>query len=121
MTDQEELAHLLKVGNDERTRRQQLELLKAKFIADCTYSYAGGTFFLTPEFITNIRLNMMNEAYHWGDNDILIDINMRPTLIHPMSQFYKDIQSVYKKAVNEYYQAYEKWRTSRNISSLIAE
>ena len=50
---------------------------------------------------------------------MILDKNEIPIKIENLSQFLEDISSLYFEAVNEYYNDYEKLRSSRKIEKVL--
>lgn len=115
---QEEQARLEKAldfSNTMQTFNLAKNNLKVKTQNLLSYSTNGGTFRVTQDLI-----GFMNFVVSSGKTEtILLDKNDIPIKIEDTEKFLEDISSLYFEAVNEYYNDYQKLRSSRKIEKVL--
>jgi len=115
---QEEQARLEKAldfSNTMQTFNLAKNNLKVKTQNLLSYSTNGGTFRVTQDLI-----GFMNFVVSSGKTEtILLDKNDIPIKIDDTEKFLEDISSLYFEAVNEYYNDYQKLRSSRKIEKVL--
>lgn len=94
------------------TRQKNLKLLMNNKLM---LSYEGGLFKITPELINFLALAIM------GNNNtlIVIDENDIPIKIENLKEFAKTAAAKYDKAVEQYYNSYQKLSEAREIRKVI--
>ena len=89
--------------------------LKVKTQNLLSYSTNGGTFRVSQELI-----GFMQFVVSSGKSEtILLDKNDIPIQIIDTEKFLEDVTSLYFEAVNEYYNDYQKLRSSRKIEKVL--
>ena len=89
--------------------------LKVKTQNLLSYSTNGGTFRVSQELI-----GFMQFVVQSGKTEtIILDKNDIPIQITDTEKFLEDISSLYFEAVNEYYNDYQKLRSSRKIEKVL--
>jgi len=115
---QEEQARLEKAldfSNTMQTFNLAKNNLKVKTQNLLSYSTNGGTFRVSQDLI-----GFMNFVVSSGKTEtILLDKNDIPIKIEDTEKFLEDISSLYFEAVNEYYNDYQKLRSSRKIEKVL--
>ena len=115
---QEEQARLEKAldfSNTMQTFNLAKNNLKVKTQNLLSYSTNGGTFRVTQDLI-----GFMSFVVSSGKTEtILLDKNDIPIKIEDTEKFLEDISSLYFEAVNEYYNDYQKLRSSRKIEKVL--
>ena len=94
------------------TRQQSLKVLLNNKLK---LSYNGGLFKIDKELIMFIS-SIGNEK---GKDCILLDINDVPIKIVDLTDFFNKIKIIYHKAMNQYYQSYQKLEEARAIRKVI--
>jgi hypothetical protein len=113
--EQERLAKALDFSNTMQTFNLAKNNLKVKTQNLLSYSTNGGTFRVTQDLI-----GFMNFVVSSGKTEtILLDKNDIPIKIEDTEKFLEDISSLYFEAVNEYYNDYQKLRSSRKIEKVL--
>ena len=115
---QEEQARLEKAldfSNTMQTFNLAKNNLKVKTQNLLSYSTNGGTFRVSQDLI-----GFMSFVVSSGKTEtILLDKNDIPIKIEDTEKFLEDISSLYFEAVNEYYNDYQKLRSSRKIEKVL--
>jgi hypothetical protein len=115
---QEEHARLEKAldfSNTMQTFNLAKNNLKVKTQNLLSYSTNGGTFRVSQDLI-----GFMNFVVSSGKTEtILLDKNDIPIKIEDTEKFLEDISSLYFESVNEYYNDYQKLRSSRKIEKVL--
>jgi hypothetical protein len=115
---QEEQARLEKAldfSNTMQTFNLAKNNLKVKTQNLLSYSTNGGTFRVSQDLI-----GFMNFVVSSGKTEtILLDKNDIPIKIEDTEKFLEDISSLYFESVNEYYNDYQKLRSSRKIEKVL--
>jgi hypothetical protein len=118
ITSPEEQARLEKAldfSNTMQTFNLAKNNLKVKTQNLLSYSTNGGTFRVSQDLI-----GFMNFVVSSGKTEtILLDKNDIPIKIEDTEKFLEDISSLYFEAVNEYYNDYQKLRSSRKIEKVL--
>lgn len=113
--EQERLAKALDFSNTMQTFNLAKNNLKVKTQNLLSYSTNGGTFRVTQELIA-----FVNIAVTSGKSSlILLDKNDIPIQIDDTEKFLEDISSLYFEVINEYYNDYQKLRSSRKIEKVL--
>jgi hypothetical protein len=113
--DQERLAKALDFSNTMQTFNLAKNNLKVKTQNLLSYSTNGGTFRVSQELIA-----FVNMAVTSGKSSlILLDKNDIPIQIDDTTKFLEDISSLYFEVINEYYNDYQKLRSSRKIEKVL--
>lgn len=113
--EQERLAKALDFSNTMQTFNLAKNNLKVKTQNLLSYSTNGGTFRVSQELI-----GFMQFVVQSGKTEtIILDKNDIPIQITDTEKFLEDISSLYFEAVNEYYNDYQKLRSSRKIEKVL--
>jgi hypothetical protein len=109
------LERALETSNAMQTFNLAKNNLKVKTQNLLSYSHNGGIFKVDQGLIS-----FVNYVIESGkDTVVILDKNEIPIKIENLSQFLEDISSLYFEAVNEYYNDYEKLRSSRKIEKVL--
>jgi hypothetical protein len=118
ITSPEEQARLEKAldfSNTMQTFNLAKNNLKVKTQNLLSYSTNGGTFRVSQDLI-----GFMNFVVSSGKTEtILLDKNDIPIKIEDTEKFLEDTSSLYFESVNEYYNDYQKLRSSRKIEKVL--
>jgi len=110
----ERLEKALEFSNYMVTLNNQKRALKEKFYNECVFYDNGGTFTITKEMITFVKVLIDK-----GNKDaVLIDDNDLPIRIENLEKFYEDLVTNYFEASNSYYTEYQKLKTKRSVEAL---
>ncbi len=109
------LTKALEFANYRTTLNVQHNALKAKVQTLLSYSINGGTFEISQELISFIKL-LLEKEY---TNAVLLDVYNNPIKIDDLEQFLEDILSRYFEAVNEYHAEYTKLKKARKVHKLV--
>jgi hypothetical protein len=113
--EQARLEKALDFSNTMQTFNLAKNNLKVKTQNLLSYSTNGGTFRVSQDLI-----GFMNFVVSSGKTEtILLDKNDIPIKIEDTEKFLEDISSLYFEAVNEYYNDYQKLRSSRKIEKVL--
>ena len=114
-TELERLERALEFSNTMQTFNLNKNNLKVKTQNLLSYSSYGGTFKVSQELI-----GFMNTIVSAGKTEvILLDKNDIPVKIEDTTKFLEDISSLYFEVINEYYNDYQKLRSSRKIEKVL--
>lgn len=113
--DQARLAKALDFSNTMQTFNLSKNNLKVKTQNLLSYSINGGTFSVSQELIAFVNMAVVAEK----TNLILLDKNDIPIQIDDTTKFLEDISSLYFEVINEYYNDYQKLRSSRKIEKVL--
>jgi hypothetical protein len=112
---QARLEKALDFSNTMQTFNLAKNNLKVKTQNLLSYSTNGGTFRVSQELI-----GFMQFVVQSGKTEtIILDKNDIPIQITDTEKFLEDISSLYFEAVNEYYNDYQKLRSSRKIEKVL--
>jgi hypothetical protein len=89
--------------------------MKARVQTLLSYSTNGGTFAISHELISFVKLLVDREM----DGAVLLDIYNNPIQIENLDDFLEELISRYFEATNEYYADYSKLKKSRKVHKLI--
>lgn len=89
--------------------------MKARVQTLLSYSTNGGTFAISHELISFVKLLVDREM----DGAVLLDIYNNPIQIENLDNFLEELISRYFEATNEYYADYSKLKKSRKVHKLI--
>lgn len=113
--EQERLEKALEFSNTMQTFNLAKNNLKVKTQNLLSYSVNGGTFQVTQELIAFVSM-----AVNAGKSSlILLDKNDIPIQIDDTAKFLDDTSSLYFEVINEYYNDYQKLRSSRKIEKVL--
>lgn len=113
--EQARLEKALDFSNTMQTFNLAKNNLKVKTQNLLSYSTNGGTFRVSQELI-----GFMQFVVQSGKTEtIILDKNDIPIQITDTEKFLEDISSLYFEAVNEYYNDYQKLRSSRKIEKVL--
>lgn len=111
----ERLEKALDFSNTMQTFNLNKNNLKVKTQNLLNYSINGGTFNIDQSLI-----GFMHMIVTSGKKEtILLDKNDVPIKIDNTEKFLEDISSLYFEAINEYYNDYQKLRSSRKIEKVL--
>jgi hypothetical protein len=109
------LTKALEFANYRTTLNVQHNALKAKVQTLLNYSTNGGTFNISQELISFVKL-LLDREY---SDAVLLDVYNNPIKIDDLNDFLDEILSRYFEAVNEYHTEYQKLRKARKVHKLI--
>ena len=113
--DLERLEKALDFSNTMKTFNLNKNNLKVKTQNLLSYSTAGGSFTVDQSLIS-----FMNFVVSSGKTEIsLLDKNDIPIRIEDTEKFLDEISSLYFEVVNDYYNEYQKLRSSRKIEKVL--
>ena len=113
--DLERLEKALDFSNTMKTFNLNKNNLKVKTQNLLSYSTAGGSFTVDKSLIS-----FMNFVVSSGKTEItLLDKNDIPVRIEDTEKFLDEISSLYFEVVNDYYNKYQKLRSSRKIEKVL--
>jgi hypothetical protein len=113
--DLERLEKALDFSNTMKTFNLNKNNLKVKTQNLLSYSTAGGSFTVDQSLIS-----FMNFVVSSGKTEItLLDKNDIPVRIEDTEKFLDEISSLYFEVVNDYYNEYQKLRSSRKIKKVL--
>ena len=113
--DLERLEKALDFSNTMKTFNLNKNNLKVKTQNLLSYSTAGGSFTVDQSLIS-----FMNFVVSSGKTEItLLDKNDIPFRIEDTEKFLDEISSLYFEVVNDYYNEYQKLRSSRKIEKVL--
>jgi len=110
------LEKALEFSNYRQSLSIQRKTLKEKMSAALTYASAGGIFKIDRELINFVQF-LLDQGRESGI--ILIDENENPILIDDLNKFKNDILDRYFSATLEYYEKFEKIKSSRSVEKLL--
>ena len=113
--EQERLAKALDFSNTMQTFNLAKNNLKVKTQNLLSYSTNGGTFRVSQELIAFVNMAVVSGK----TSLILLDKNDIPIQIDDTEKFLEDISSLYFEVINEYYNDYQKLRSSRKIEKVL--
>jgi hypothetical protein len=102
------LEHALSFAQYQTTLNQQKRLLKEKFDSNTLMAYNGGLFRITPEFLSGYDI----------ESEWVLDINQQPIKIEDHQEFLNDARNIYRTAIKEYGEEYQKLRRQRSVRAL---
>lgn len=111
----ERLERALEFSNTMQTFNLNKNNLKVKTQNLLNYSSSGGTFKVSQELINFINMIVVSGK----DEAILLDKNDIPIKIEDTKKFLENISSLYFEVINEYYNDYQKLRSSRKIEKVL--
>jgi len=113
--DLERLEKALDFSNTMKTFNLNKNNLKVKTQNLLSYSTAGGSFTVDQSLIS-----FMNFIVSSGKTEIsLLDKNDIPVRIEDTEKFLDEISSLYFEVINDYYNEYQKLRSSRKIEKVL--
>lgn len=113
--DLERLEKALDFSNTMKTFNLNKNNLKVKTQNLLSYSTAGGSFTVNQSLIS-----FMNFVVSSGKTEItLLDKNGIPVRIEDTEKFLDEVSSLYFEVVNDYYNEYQKLRSSRKIEKVL--
>ena len=113
--EQERLAKALDFSNTMQTFNLAKNNLKVKTQNLLSHSTNGGTFRVSQELIAFVNMAVVSGK----SSLILLDKNDIPIQIDDTEKFLEDISSLYFEVINEYYNDYQKLRSSRKIEKVL--
>jgi hypothetical protein len=113
--DLERLEKALDFSNTMKTFNLNKNNLKVKTQNLLSYSTAGGSFAVDQSLIS-----FMYAVVSSGKTEItLLDKNSIPVRIEDTEKFLDEVSSLYFEVVNDYYNEYQKLRSSRKIEKVL--
>ncbi len=94
------------------TRQKNLKILLNNKLK---ISYKGGLFKIDKELITFLTILILRKIKSY----ILLDINDIPIKIMDLEDFLNKVTKIYEKAINQYYQSYQKLEEARDMRKVI--
>lgn len=114
-TTVQRLEKALEQANTMQSFNLNKNTLKVKTQNLLSYSVNGGTFKVDQSLISFVQYIVES-----GRTEVaILDKNDIPILITDTEQFLDDISSLYFEAINEYYNEYQKLRSSRKIEKVL--
>ena len=110
----ERLTKALEFANYRQTLNNQIASLKSKTQTRLILSTNGGTFTVSQELITFVKV-LIDDKH---TDAVLLDIYNHPIAVD-LQNFYSEIMSRYFEVTNDYYVEYEKIRKARKVSSVL--
>lgn len=112
----ERLSKALEFANYRQTLAIQRKTLKEKINGKLTYGHSGGLFKIDRELIVFVQM-LIDQGR--TENVPLIDENGNPVLVADLQAFKDEIIDRYFTATYEYYEDYQKIKTSRTVEKLL--
>ena len=109
------LEQALEYANTMQTFNLAKNNLKVKIQNLLSYSHNGGMFVVDQSLISFVHMIVSSGR----EEIVILDKNDMPIKITSTHKFLEDITSLYFEAVNEYYNDYEKLRSSRKIEKVL--
>ena len=110
------LSKALEFANYRQTLAIQRKTLKEKIAAKLTYGHAGGLFKINRELIVFVQMLIDQDR---TENVPFIDENGNPVLVADLQAFKDEIIDRYFTATYEYYEDYQKIKSSRTVEKLL--
>ena len=110
------LSKALEFANYRQTLAIQRKTLKEKINAKLTYGHSGGLFKINRELIVFVQM-LIDQGR--TENVPLIDNNENPILVTNLQDFRTEILDRYFSATYEYYEDYQKIKSSRTVEKLL--
>jgi glutamate/tyrosine decarboxylase-like PLP-dependent enzyme len=115
ISNAERLEKALHFSNTMQTFNLAKNNLKVKVQNLLSFSAYGGTFTVNQELI-----GFIGTLVNMGKKEVVIlDKNENPIQIEDLEDFLEDITSLYFESVNEYYNDYQKLKSSRKIDKVL--
>ena len=111
----ERLEKALEFSNTMQTFNLNKNNLKVKTQNLLNFSSYGGTFKVSQELIGFVKFGVDSGK----DTTVILDKNDIPVRIEDTKKFLEDISSLYFESINEYYNDYQKLRSSRKIEKVL--
>lgn len=112
----ERLQKALDFSNYRQTLAIQRKTLKEKINAKLIYGCQGGLFKIDRSLITFVQMLIDRGRF---ENVPLIDMNENPILIPNLNDFRDEILDRYFTSTYEYYEEYQKIKSSRTVEKLL--
>lgn len=113
----EKIEKAFDVANYMATLSNQRRVILEEFNQKTVYYINGGTFKITPELISFVRL-MIEDGYI--EDIAFIDANHFPVIINKVQSFYDDIVNIYFSSANEYAVKFAEIKNKRCVEDIIA-
>ena len=91
---------------------QQKKIIEQQFKDQCIISENGGMFFITADFLANIK--NIKETDQW-----VLDMNQNPILIQNIANFYDRAYNVYYTALADFGNSYNQLKSQRSVESIL--
>lgn len=112
---QERLEKALEFSNTMKTFNLSKNNLKVKTQNLLSYSTSGGSFIVDQSLISFLHFTVTS-----GKTEIkILDKNNIPIHIEDTAKFLEEISSLYFEVINDYYNEYQKLRSSRKIEKVL--
>ena len=113
--DVERLEKALEFSNTMQTFNLNKNNLKIKTQNLLNYSNSGGSFNVNQSLISFMHMIVQS-----GKTEVVIlDKNDIPIKVEDTAKFLEDISSLYFESINEYYNDYQKLRSSRKVEKVL--
>ena len=113
--DVERLKKALELSNTMQTFNLNKNNLKIKTQNLLNYSNSGGSFNVNQSLISFMHMIVQS-----GKTEVVIlDKNDIPIKIEDTAKFLEDISSLYFESINEYYNDYQKLKSSRKVEKVL--
>lgn len=112
----ERLSKALDFANYRQTLAIQRKTLKERIEGRLTYGHASGVFKIDRSLIVFVQM-LIDQGR--TENVPLLDENENPILIADLQKFREEILDRYFSATYEYYEEYQKIKSSRTIEKLL--
>lgn len=109
------LSKALEFANYRVTLNIQHNNMKARVQTLLNYSINGGTFNITHDLISFVKVLLDRDM----ESAVLLDVYNNPIQIEKLDDFLEELISRYFEATNEYYADYSKLKKSRKVHKLI--
>jgi hypothetical protein len=109
------LTKALEFSNYRQTLAIQRKNLKEQMSAKLTYAVNGGLFKVDRTLITFVQL-LIDQGRNSG---VVIDSNENPVLIEDLEKFKDEIFDRYFSTTLEYYEKFQKIKSSRSVEKLL--
>jgi len=109
------LTKALEFANYRSSLNIQHNNMKARVQTLLSYSTNGGTFIISHELISFVKLLVDREM----PDAVLLDVYNNPIQIENLDTFLEELISRYFEATNEYFADYSKLKKSRKVHKLI--
>lgn len=113
---EEQLKRAFEIADYMSVLSSQKNILKEEYAQNLCYYHNGGSFTLTKDLITFVKLLLDSNQL---ENVVLIDNNNIPVNIENLKDFFEKILSLHTQAANLYYTKYNLLIKNRKVESLI--
>ena len=114
----ERLKSALEFSNFKQSFSIKQKTLREKIDANLTYGHNGGLFKIDRALLTFVQSLCQTGRI---ENVIILDNNENPVMIENLESFKDEIFDRYFSSTNEYYNEFQKLKTSRSVERLLDE